>query len=100
MFGFVTKTQLEAHADELRRELAAARDDQAMVLKRIKLEWEEWWEKYSRLYARLSKRVKDAERADLSSGGADGSGDRAPAPETPAPVNPAKLATWRARRGF
>jgi hypothetical protein len=99
-FGFVTKAQLEAHAADLRREIEASRADQDRVAKRIALEWEEWWEKFSRLYARLSKRVKDAEVTEGGKGG-DGPGphEDARAP-SPASIDPNKLAAWRARRGF
>ncbi len=101
MFGFVTKAQLDAHADELRREVQACREDQAVVMRKIKLEWEEWWEKFSRLYARLSKRVSDSQRVDESAAAA---ASEIPNPAGPAnatvTVSPERLATWRARRGF
>jgi hypothetical protein len=99
-FGLVTKAQLEAHAEELRREVSAAREDQQAVMRKIKLEWEEWWEKFSRLYARLSKRVKDSQAADAEparDGGADAPGAGQAGPHT---IPPEKLAAWRSRRGF
>ncbi len=97
MFGFVTKAQLDAYREELRADYQRSADDQAAVMRKIKVEWEEWWEKFSRLYARLSKRVKDAEREPPTP--SDGDGEIA-APGAPHAVDPVKLAAWRARRGF
>ena len=100
-FGFVTKAQLEAHAEDLRREIAEARADQERVMKRIALEWEEWWEKFSRLYARLSKRVKDASRETglAEPNGGEGGAESTESRKTTA-ISPEKLAAWRSRRGF
>jgi hypothetical protein len=97
VFGFVTKAQLDVYREELRADYQRAADDQAAVMRKIKVEWEEWWEKFSRLYARLSKRVKDAERE----GGTPGKGDgEIVAPGAPQTIDPARIASWRAKRGF
>lgn len=44
------------------RERDRARDDQIAQLeselRRIRVEWEEWYDKYRRLYARISKRAE------------------------------------------
>jgi hypothetical protein len=99
-FGWVTRPELEVRSEELRAEYQRGLEDQRALVKRIQLEWEEWFDKFRRLYARLNKRMRDGEVAEGGKGG-DGPGPRedAPAP-SPASIDPAKLAAWRARRGF
>jgi hypothetical protein len=51
--GHYTKRELDQKFDDLRREWRVAQAD-----------WEEWYDRFRRLYARLTKRVKDAEKLD------------------------------------
>ena len=56
-FVFVSRKQLEREREELRESVQKQ-------VSTLKLEWEEWYDKFRRLYARLSKRVSDASAAD------------------------------------
>src|SRR5258708_8333111 len=96
-FGLVTKAALDRYREELRADYQRAADDQAAVMRKIKVEWEEWWEKFSRLYARLAKRVKDAEREAPTPG--EGHGENG-APGAPQAIDPVKVKPSRTQRGL
>jgi hypothetical protein len=99
-FGWVTRRELEARSDELRAEYQRALEDQRALVKRIQLEWEEWFDKFRRLYARINKRVTDQEAGDAKHAEAASGSDGSTSPASGHPINPAKLSAWRARRGF
>src|SRR6266536_2250716 len=100
-FGFVTQRQLDQHREELRRDLRSAEEDQRRAYEKLELEWSEWFDKFRRLYARLSKRVRDAadERPVEAGPGTTGepSGGAPESRELP-PVSAAALR--RRMRGF
>lgn len=50
-------------------------------LKALELDWQEWFDKFRLLYARLSKRLKDAANAE-----GNGSESRQDAPESTIPI--------------
>lgn len=63
MFGFVRQQQLRSIQDAvaaLSAELEQLKAERA-ELKHIAVEWEDWFEKFSTLYARLNKRVQREE---------------------------------------
>jgi hypothetical protein len=52
---------------ELRKRLAELDERQRLQekgLKLLEMEWQEWFDKFRLMYARLSKRIKDAAEAD------------------------------------
>lgn len=57
MFGWLSgakpPTDLEIRVEALERRYKALESD-----------WDEWYDKYRRLYARLSKRISDSRKAD------------------------------------
>jgi hypothetical protein len=99
-FGFVTQRQLDQHREELAREIEAAREDQARLWKKIEVEWNEWFDKFRRLYARLAKRARDADDeggVEVGRGADESPPERAPAdPAQPSPV----VQLRRRLRGF
>ncbi len=99
MFGFVTKAQLDAHRAELERQLRASEEDQRAIVKRIQMEWEEMFDRFRRLYARLSKRVADASAVDGTPGATDGAA-ATDTKETSHVTLHQAAAAWRARRGI
>src|SRR5256885_6839874 len=81
-FGFVTTRQLERYREELARELQAAREDQERSFKKIEIEWDGWFDKFRRLYARLAKRARDADEdggTEAGRGADESPPERAPA---------------------
>jgi hypothetical protein len=100
-FGFVSRAQLDAYRDELRVDLRRSEEDQRAVIRKITLEWEEWFDKFRRLYARLAKRVSDEKSEGASQPTAAGDADRPTAGEPPRlPTLETAKASWRARRGL
>jgi hypothetical protein len=92
-FGFVTQRQLDRHREELARALHAAEEDQRRVIEKLTVEWEEWFDKFRRLYARLSKRVTDSQNVDQVE-------DAPPPPPTNDAPNEALVMNRRRMRGF
>jgi hypothetical protein len=64
------------------------------TLQEIRVEWEEWYDKYRRLYARLNKRIADAQQLEMApERPADGRPPGPPTrPEWGRVTNPAALA--------
>jgi hypothetical protein len=98
VFGFVTKAQLERRHEELRREYQAALEDQRAIVKRVQVEWEEWFDKFRRLLMRLNKRVADAQPEGGTPGKGDGEIVDPRAAEKPAPV--IESTNWSRRRSM
>lgn len=59
-FGWVTRAQLDAKADELRKEIAAG----LAFEEEMKYEWALWFNKFRSLYATLLKREKKVAKDD------------------------------------
>jgi hypothetical protein len=55
-------------------------------LKALEMEWQEWWDKFRTLYARLAKRVKDAHQLETPEN--DSPQSREDAPERTIPPLP------------
>lgn len=79
-----TDNSLEARVKELEREL-----------KSLRVEWDEWYDKYRRLYARLSKRVEAAQNDDSG----NDRGGEAPLPDWLARMDPVSQDIWKRRLG-
>src|SRR6266702_6535460 len=93
MFIWLTRAELDRRFDELRREY-----------QRANVGWEEWYDKFRRLYARLSKRVSDAQsvdaRSDVGAPDATDAGSGESTPPAPPTAQTAVLQAKRRMRGF
>ena len=82
-FGLVTKAQLDALRDELKREIA----ESSGLPEDIAMQWESWYAKFRALYARLMKQATKRER-ELAEGDGEQLDQVPPRP------------WFRSRRGF
>jgi hypothetical protein len=70
------------------------------VIRKITLEWEEWFDKFRRLYARLAKRVSDDHGSETGSQGSDPHSAPPASGSAALPSLDQAKANWRARRGL
>jgi hypothetical protein len=87
-FGLITRRELERHDAEMKNEF-----------RKLEVEWDGWYDKFRRLYARLSKRVGDAAAADERDDGASVEASDGH-PERAAPASGRLLSARRTLRGF
>jgi predicted aminopeptidase len=90
-FGFVTTSQLKRYREELRADYAGALADQKKLYEKLELEWDNMFDQFRRLYAKLSKRAKtdDVESTETND-----------QPEVGSPVPPPSSALLRQRRAM
>lgn len=69
-FGLVTQKQLDALADDLRKQIA----ESSAVPDDLIMQWESWYAKFRALYARIMKQAKKGEQEalDETNGGQPG----------------------------
>lgn len=93
-FGFVTTAQLKRYREELRADYAGALADQKKLYEKLELEWDNMFDQFRRLYAKLAKREKSGAEDSAPTEGEHASGPGAPA------APPSLLQQRRAMRGW
>ena len=92
-FIYLSRRELDRRFEEIREGVERSR-------KALDTEWNEWYDKFRRLYARLAKRVSQQEEGDAKNDDGAGAGVGGTSPSSDVTVNPEQVQRWRARRGF
>jgi hypothetical protein len=98
VFNLITRRVLDDELANVLRAVRLAGEEQERHIKTIRLEWEEWFDKFRRLYMRLNKRARDGAVADSDE--EQGQAPKGPSGAAPLPRLEEAKAAWRARRGL